>query len=125
MPVVNVLLQVVLGDDLLHVLPNLLSRCNRRAAPGLEAIAERMQITVRSDPRILVGVPGPAEAFLLIEYRKGLAGISGLEMVGRTDPSDAGADDYNIKIRFGSCWQLSVGSRLWQLLSPSCPVPYQ
>jgi hypothetical protein len=56
--------EVVLVYDLAHVFQDFRCRRDRRGGPGLEAIAEGVEVAVRADARIFVRDPGAAEAFL-------------------------------------------------------------
>ena len=52
----------VFADDIAHVLPDLVGRGYGRAYPGLEAVAESVEVAVRSDARKLVCEPSATEA---------------------------------------------------------------
>src|SRR5215813_3656906 len=93
--------EVVVVDDLAHVLEDLCRRGDGRARPGLEAIAERVEVTVRADPREPVRDPCAAEARLRVEHDEGGAGALLGEVIGAADARDAGADDQHIEV-FGS-----------------------
>ena len=69
-PVADMPAEVVLVDDLAHVVQDLGCGRDRRAGPGLEAIAEGVEVAVRADARIAVRDPGAAEALLRFERRR-------------------------------------------------------
>jgi hypothetical protein len=54
MPVADMRLKPVFGDDLAHVGANFRSGGYRRAGPWLEAVAESVKIAVGADARIAV-----------------------------------------------------------------------
>ena len=66
--------------------------------PGLEAIAEGVEVAVRADARIFVREPGAAEAFLRFEHDEARAGALVGEVVGAADAGDAGADDQDVEV---------------------------
>jgi hypothetical protein len=96
--VANVAGQIVLVDDLAHVLEDLGSRGDGRADPRLEAIAERIEVAVGADPRESMGDPGPAEALLGLEHDETGAGALLREVVRGADAGDAGTDDQHIEM---------------------------
>ena len=62
--VANMRPEVVLVDDFAHVCEDFCGGRDRRGGPGLEAVAEGVEVAVRADARIFVGNPGAAEGFL-------------------------------------------------------------
>src|SRR5262249_55667942 len=66
--------------------------------PGPERVPQRVHIGIRADARIAEQVPGPADRFASLEDRVGLAGATALQMAGRSDPRQAGADDQNVEV---------------------------
>ena len=97
-PVANMRAEVVLVDDLAHVAQDLRCRRDRRAGPGLEAIAEGVEVAVRADARIFVRDPGAAEAFLRFEHDEAGAGALLGEVIGAAHARDAGADDQDVEM---------------------------
>ena len=90
--------KVVLFDDLPHVLPDGLRRGNGLPGPGLEAIAEGIEIAVGADARVLMGEPGAAEAALRFQHDKALIGALLLKMDRAADARNAGADNENVEV---------------------------
>jgi hypothetical protein len=74
MPVADMRLKPVFGDDLAHVGANFRSGGYRRAGPWLEAVAESVKIAVGADAGIAVGQPGTAKALLRLKHDKTRAG---------------------------------------------------
>ena len=66
-PVADVAVEVVLLDDLAHVLEDLVGRGDRGARPRLEPVAERVEVAVGADARVLVRQPRAAEALERLE----------------------------------------------------------
>ena len=97
-PVADVPAEVVLLDDLAHVLEDLGGGRDRRAGPGLEAVAEGVEVAVRPDARVAVGEPGAAEAVLDLEDDEAGPGALLREVVGPTDAGDARADDQHVDV---------------------------
>src|SRR3984885_10066876 len=104
-PVANVSIEAVVVDDFAEISENLLSGRNRFADPWLEAIAEGVEVAVRSDAGIPVGDPGAAEALLGFEDHEAHPRALGLEVIGGADARDSGANDRHIEmlrpLRFG------------------------
>ena len=59
--IANVLVDVVVLDSLSQVVQDRVGRGDRFARPGLEAIAEGVQVAVRTHARVTVLAPGTAE----------------------------------------------------------------
>ena len=97
-PVADVRAEVVLVDDLAHVGEDLRGRRDRRAGPGLEAIAEGVEVAVGADARIAMGDPRAAEAFLRLEDDEARAGALLGEVIGATDAGNSGADDQDVEV---------------------------
>jgi hypothetical protein len=74
MPVADMRLKPVFGDDLAHVGANFRSGGDRRAGPWLEAVAESVKIAVGADAGIAVVQPGTAKALLRLKHDKTRAG---------------------------------------------------
>ena len=96
--VANVTAEVVLCDDFAHVGEDLGCGRDRRTGPGLEAVAERIEVAVRPDAGIAVRQPGPAEAFLRFEDDEARVGALLGEVVGAADAGDSGADDQHVEM---------------------------
>src|SRR6185312_4728178 len=69
-------------------------RLRRRPRP--EAVAERVHVGVRADPRVAEEVPGAADRLPRLEDRVALAGAALLQVVRGADPGDAGPDDEDV-----------------------------
>src|SRR5690242_4363704 len=85
-PIADVRTEVVFSDDFAHVAQNLGCGCDRRTGPGLEAIAESIEIAVGPDARVAVGEPGAAEAFLSFQHDEARPGTLLGEVIGASDP---------------------------------------
>ena len=96
--VVDVRRQVVLVDHLAEVRQDLVAGRDRRAEPGLEAVAEGVQVAVRADPGVAVGPPGAAEAVLVVEDQEAAPGLLGPQVAGATDARDPGADEQHVDL---------------------------
>jgi hypothetical protein len=96
--IANVSVEAVIVDDLTQIGENLLGGRYRFAEPWLEAIAEGVEVAVRSDSGIAVGDPGAAEAVLGFEDHEARARALGLEVKGGADARDSGADDRHIEM---------------------------
>src|SRR5690606_27778894 len=79
------------------------------ACPGLEAVAEGVEVAIGADAGVFVGPPGAAEGFLSFEDDKRGAGPLGGEVVGGADTGDAGSDDEDIEV-------LGLGGVGWERL---------
>src|SRR3954451_18846632 len=97
-PIADVRPEVVLLDDLAHVLEDLGCGRDRRTGPGLEAVAEGVEVAVRPDARVAVGEPGAAEAGLGLEDGEAGSGALPREVVGATDAGDARPDDQHVDV---------------------------
>ena len=112
----------VLVDDLAHVFQDFVRRCDRRAGPRLEAVAESVEVAVRPDAGKAVGPPRAAEGFLGLEHDKARTGTLLRQVIGRADAGDAGADDHDIEmlgLRRWLCRQIGVLRHQCALLSMS------
>src|SRR4029078_7589203 len=71
---------------------------DRRAAPGLEAVAVGEQVAVGADAREAVGPPGAAAVVLRFEDHE--APVRGLllQVACGADPGDPGADDEDVEV---------------------------
>ena len=98
MAIADVAREVVILDHLAHIVQDLLGGGDRRAGPGLEAVAEGEEIAVGADPGKFVREPGPAEALLRLKHHE--AGARELldQVIGAADARDAGTDDQHIKV---------------------------
>lgn len=94
--------QVVLFDDLAHVGLDLVRGSDRLALPGLEAIAERVEVAVGADARILVGQPGPPKPSWRLQF-DGTISIWWWRMSSAANARNAGADDDDIEM-LGLLW---------------------
>src|SRR4029079_5773198 len=68
------------------------------ARPRLEAVAERLHVGVRAHAGVAEQVPGAAAGLARLEDRVALAGAAVLQVPGRPDPREAGADDHDIQV---------------------------
>jgi hypothetical protein len=96
--VANVAGEVVLVDDLVHVAQNLGGGGDGRARPGLEAVAEGIEVAIGADAGEAMGDPGPPEAALRVEHDEAGARTLPGEVVGSAHPGDAGADDEHVEM---------------------------
>jgi len=96
--VADVAREPVLLDHLAHVLQDLLGRCDRCAGPGLEAVAEGVEVAVRADAREAVRAPGAAEVLLRLEHHERLARALPRQVVGAAHAGDPGADDQDVEV---------------------------
>ena len=103
MPIANVRAEVVLVDDLGHVADDLGGGGDRRTTPWLEAIAERMQVAVRSDARVAMGEPRTAEAFLRVQDDEACSGALLREVKGAADARDSRSNDEDVEV-LGPQW---------------------
>ncbi len=85
MIVMNVAVEAVILDELIHVIEDLFSRCDGRADPRLVAVAEGVEIAVGADAGISVHFPGAAEAVERFENGVALPGHLRAEMIGGAD----------------------------------------
>jgi hypothetical protein len=98
MPVADMRLKPVFGDDLAHIGANFRGGRDRCAGPWLEAVAEGVKIAVGADAGIAVGQPGAAKALLGFEHDEAGAGKLHRQVIGAADAGDAGADDQDIEM---------------------------
>ena len=89
--IADVRAEIVLLDHLAHVGQDLGRGRDRRAGPGLEAIAEGVEVAVGADAGIAVGQPGAAEALLRFQHDEARAGALLGQVIGAADPGNAGA----------------------------------
>src|SRR5262245_46111870 len=66
--------QIIVLDQLSHIIENLACGRERSTGPGLEAIAEGVQVAVRPDPGIAMGQPGATKTVLSLEHDKRFMG---------------------------------------------------
>ena len=91
--------EVVLGDRFLEILEDLLAVGDRVVArPRLERVRERMQVGVRANAGIPEQVPRAADGVPRLDDRERLVRQLRLEVVGRADPGNAGADDEDLDV---------------------------
>src|SRR5579883_2124815 len=98
MPVANVFRETVLPDHLAHIRENFRCSRDRRPDPGLEAVAEGMQIGIGADTGIFVREPGAAKALLRFQDHKARIRQLPGQVIGAADAGDAGADDQHIEM---------------------------
>ncbi len=96
--IADVVVEIVLLDHLAHVFQDLFGAGDGRAGPGLEAVAEGVEVAVGADAGILVGAPGAAKGFLGLQDHEALAGALGLQVIGAADAGDAGAHDEDVEV---------------------------
>ena len=96
--VMDVRADPVLLDHFAHIVEDRLGRGNRRADPRLEAIAKGVEVRVGTDAGVLVGFPGSAERVLHFQDGIGLARTLILQVIGRTDPGNPGANDQYVNV---------------------------
>ena len=96
--VADVPAEVVLGNDFAHVGQDLARRRDRGAGPGLEAIAEGVEVAVRADAGVAVGEPRAAETPLRFQDDEARVGTLLGEVIGAADAGDARADDQHIEM---------------------------
>ena len=105
-------LEPVLGDHLAHVTPDFLGRRDRRASPGLEAIAERVEVAIRPDPGIFMGIPCSAIALLRLQHQEPCPRHGVLQVISGTDARYPGPDDQDIDVlRLGNTGFGAVDAR--------------
>src|ERR1019366_5738241 len=102
-PVTDMPLKPVFGDDLAHVGADLRSGGDRRAGPWLEAIAESVKIAVGAGTGIAMGQPGAAKALLCLKHDKTRARELRSQVVGAADAGDTSTNDQDIKM-LGRLW---------------------
>ncbi len=95
----NVAVDAVLGSGLAQVGQDLVGRGDGMlVAPGLELVAEGVQIGVRPDPGIPEQVPGAAGDAAGLQDRVTALGVLALQIVGGADARDAGTDDQHVDV---------------------------
>jgi len=77
--------EAVLLDHFAHVGQDLGRGCDGRAGPGLEAVAEGMQVAVGADAGIAMRPPRAAETVQRLQDHEALAGALLGEVIGRAD----------------------------------------
>ena len=100
--------EIVLLDHLAHVAEDLGGRGDGRADPGLEAIAEGVEVAVGADAGILVRQPGAAEALQVLQHHEALARAVVLQVIGPADAGNPGPHDQYIEV-LGSGFRLGRG----------------
>ena len=99
MPEADVGAEVVLLDGLAQVGQDLVGARNRVVArPGLELVAEGVEVGVGADAGVAEEVPGAPDGVATLEDREGLLRQAGLQVIRRADPGDAGADDQDVEV---------------------------
>ena len=80
--------------------------------PGLELIAEGVQVRIGADARVAEQVPRTTRRAAGLQDRERLLRLLGLQVVRRPDTGDAGADDQHVDVfdagRDGCCGHLRV-----------------
>src|SRR5256714_7936594 len=94
--VADVLIEVVIGDDLVEVVEDRPARRDRRAAPRLEPVAVGEQVAVGAHAGVAVGPPGPAPVVLGIQDDERPVGELVPQVVSGADAGDPGTDDQDI-----------------------------
>ncbi|MCU0888139.1 MAG: hypothetical protein MUC64_09015 [Rubritepida sp.] len=99
--------EAVVLDHLAQVFQDFRRARDRRADPGLEAVAEGVEVAVRADAGVFVRPPGAAEARLAFQHDEALAWHLRRQVVGGADARDAGADDQHVEmLGLGLCVRL-------------------
>jgi hypothetical protein len=96
--VADVRAKIILGDHLAHIGEDLLGGGDRRARPGLEAIAEGVEVAVGADAGIAVRDPGAAEGLLGLQHHVTGVRPLGLQVIGGADAGYAGPDDQDVEM---------------------------
>ena len=96
--IADMLAEVVLLDYLAHVFADCLRRRDRRAGPGLEAIAEGVQVAVGPYPRILMRQPGAAEAALLLQHHEARPLALLGQVIRPPNPGNSRPDDQHVEV---------------------------
>src|SRR6187431_600828 len=97
-PVANVLSQRILDNHVLHISQDLGAGGDRWAHPWLESVAEGEQVAVRTDAGEAMRTPRATETVLRLQHDERLGRTLMLQVPGRSDAGDAGADDDNIEV---------------------------
>ena len=116
MPVADVPGEVVLGDYLAHVGAYFGRGSYRRPGPGLETVAECVQVAVGTNAGITVRPPGAPKALLHVEYDEGFFRTLPGEMIGAADSGNAGPDDQHVEVLGTRGWRLGR----WLVAHSSC-----
>lgn len=99
MPEADVPLDVVLAGRLLDVAQDRRRIGDRTILePGLERVAERVQVRVRAHAGIAEQIPGAAERVACLEDQVALFGLPAGQVGGGSDPGDPGADDQDVDV---------------------------
>ena len=89
--------QIIVCDDLVQVIKDLVRIGDGIVgSPGLELIAEGVQVGIRPDARIAEQVPGAANGGTAVDDGKTSARLLGHQVMAQPDPGDAGTDDQHI-----------------------------
>ena len=95
--------QIVLSDHLVHIVQDL-SRCgDRRPTPGLEPVAEGIEVAVGADAGIAVGDPGAAIGVLGLKDREARARHLVRQVPGRSNPGNARAHHQHVEVLDAGC----------------------
>ena len=89
--------EIVLRDHFAHVAEDFLGRRDRCAGPGLETIAERVQVAVGPDAGVFVGQPCAPET-RQFQDDEACSGALRRQMIGATDAGDTGARDQDVEV---------------------------
>ena len=98
MLVSDVLIEVILFDDFLHIRQDFCRSRDGRAGPRLEPVAKGIEIAIRSNAWILMHEPGSAETFQPFQYDEALVRTLCLEVVTRAYPGNIRANDQYINM---------------------------
>ena len=98
MPVADMPVESVLGDDLAHIGEDFRGGRDRRRSPRLETIAEGVKVAVGADAGKTMRQPGAAKALLGFKDDKAGARELGGEVIGAADAGDTGADDQDVEM---------------------------
>ena len=91
--------QIIVFDDLVQVVEDLVRIGDGIVgSPGLELIAEGVQVGVRPDARVAEQVPGAADGGTAVDDGKTSARLLGHQVVAQPDSGDPGADDQHIDV---------------------------
>ena len=96
--VADVAVEIVVLDHLAHVAEDLRAGGDRRSDPGLETVAEGVEVAVGPDAGIGMRQPGAAEAFEAFENHEAGPGALLREVVGAADARDPGSDDQHVEM---------------------------
>ena len=96
---VDLLVDAVLGFGLAQVGQDLVGAGDGvLVAPGLELVAEGVQVGVGANPRVTEQIPGAAGGGARLQDGVRPAWLFLLQGVGSTDARDAGADDQHVDV---------------------------